>query len=148
MNAPLSVDLAPGLIGSIFDGIQRPLVKIMEKTGNNLIRGVEVPALDMEKKWTFVPTAKVGDAVAPCDILGTVRETPVVEQRIMVPHGVSGKIISLQSGVFTIEETIAVVETAEENRKKSPCCRNGLSVWVALIKKTCSYNAFDYRTSN
>ena len=117
-NAPLSVDLAPGLIGSIFDGIQRPLVKIMERTGNNLTRGVEVPALDMEKKWTFVPTAKVGDIVAPCDVLGTVQETHIVEQRIMVPHGVEGKIVSIQSGEFTIEETIAVIETAGGEKKE------------------------------
>ena len=117
-NAPLSVDLAPGLIGSIFDGIQRPLVKIMEKTGNNLTRGVEVPSLDMEKKWTFVPTAKVGDEVAPCDVLGTVQETHIVEQRIMVPHGVEGKIVSIESGDFTIEETIAVVETKDGEKKE------------------------------
>ena len=117
-NAPLSVDLAPGLIGSIFDGIQRPLVKIMERTGNNLTRGVEVPALDMEKKWTFVPTAKVGDEVAACDILGTVQETHIVEQRIMVPHGIEGKIVSIESGDFTIEETIAVIETADGEKKE------------------------------
>ncbi|MBR3004360.1 MAG: V-type ATP synthase subunit A [Lachnospiraceae bacterium] len=111
-NAPLSVDLGPGLIGSIFDGIQRPLVKIMEKTGNNLTRGVEVPALDMEKKWTFVPTANVGDKVDSCDIIGNVQETPVVVQRIMIPNGVKGTIKSITGGEFTLTDTIAVVETA------------------------------------
>ena len=77
-GAPLSVELGPGLIGSIFDGIQRPLVRIMEESGNNLHRGVEIPSLDREKKWTFVPKAAVGDTVREGDILGVVRETPIV----------------------------------------------------------------------
>ena len=110
-GAPLSVDLGPGLIGSIFDGIQRPLVKIMEMTGNNLKRGVEVPALDMDKKWTFVPTAQVGDEVDSCDILGTVQETHIVVQKIMVPNGVKGKIKSITGGEYTLNDTIAVIET-------------------------------------
>lgn len=109
-GAPLSVDLGPGLIGSIFDGIQRPLVKIKELTGNSLTKGVEVPALDREKKWTFVPTVAVGDEVESGDIIGTVKETPIVEQRIMVPNGVKGKIVSINGGEFTLEETVAVVE--------------------------------------
>ena len=115
-GAPLSVDLGPGLIGSIFDGIQRPLVKIMEMTGNNLTRGVEVPAIDRDKKWIFVPSAKVGDKVGGCDIIGTVQETPIVEQRIMVPPDVEGTIISISEGSYTIEETIAVVESADGKR--------------------------------
>ena len=109
-SAPLSVDLGPGLIGSIFDGIQRPLVNIMQMTGNNLTRGVEVPALNREKKWVFVPTAEIGDKVQGGDIIGTVKETPIVEQRIMIPNGISGKITDIKSGEFTIEETVAVVE--------------------------------------
>ncbi|MBR4883719.1 MAG: V-type ATP synthase subunit A, partial [Lentisphaeria bacterium] len=116
-GAPLSVDLGPGLIGSIFDGIQRPLVKIMQMTGNNLTRGVEVPALDREKKWTFVPTVEVGEQVAGGDIIGTVKETPIVEQRIMIPNGISGKITSIQGGEFTLEEVIAVVETEKGEKK-------------------------------
>ncbi|MCQ2530570.1 MAG: V-type ATP synthase subunit A [Lachnospiraceae bacterium] len=112
-GAPLSVDLGPGLIGSIFDGIQRPLVKIKELTGNSLTKGVEVPALDREKKWTFVPTAAVGDEVEGGDIIGTVKETPVVEQRIMVPNGVKGKIVRIDGGEFTLEETVAVIEDAK-----------------------------------
>ena len=117
-GAPLSVDLGPGLIGSIFDGIQRPLVKIMEMTGNSLGRGVEVPALSREKKWIFVPTAKVGDEVNGGDIIGTVQETPIVEQKIMIPIGVNGKIVSIQGGEYTIEDTVCVVET-EKGEKVS-----------------------------
>ena len=110
-GAPLSVDLGPGLIGSIFDGIQRPLVKIMEMTGNSLGRGVEVPALSREKKWVFVPTAKAGDEVNGGDIIGTVQETPIVEQKIMIPVGVNGRIVSIEGGEYTIEDTVCVVET-------------------------------------
>ncbi len=117
-GAALSVDLGPGLIGSIYDGIQRPLVKIMEMSGNNLQRGVEVPSLDREKKWIFVPTAKVGDEVGPCDIIGTVKETPIVEQKIMIPNGIEGKIVDIKSGEFTVEETVAVVETKDGEKKE------------------------------
>ena len=119
-GAPLSVDLGPGLIGSIFDGIQRPLVKIMQMTGNNLTRGVEVPAIDRETKWVFVPCAKAGDKVQGGDIIGTVQETPIVEQKIMVPNGVSGQIVSINEGAFNIEETIAVVED-EKGRQTNIC---------------------------
>ena len=115
-GAPLSVDLGPGLIGSIFDGIQRPLVKIMQIAGNNLTRGVEVPAIDRDKKWEFVPTVQAGTKVAGGDILGTVQETAIVSQRIMVPNGVKGKIVSITGGKFTIEETIAVIEGDDGKR--------------------------------
>ena len=112
-EAPLSVELGPGLITSIYDGIQRPLDDIMKLTGsNNLQRGVEVPALKRDTKWTFVPTAKVGDEVAGGDVIGTVQETPIVEQKIMVPPGKSGKIKDIKSGEFTVEETICILETA------------------------------------
>jgi V/A-type H+-transporting ATPase subunit A len=112
MEVPLSVELGPGLIGSIYDGIQRPLNKILEKTGTDrLTRGVEVPSLDEDKKWDFVATKAAGDEVQAGDVLGTVQETSVVEQKIMVPYGISGKIKSINSGSFTIRETIAVVET-------------------------------------
>ena len=113
-DAPLSVELGPGLISSIYDGIQRPLNKIMEKTHSNLLtRGVEVPALDREKKWAFVATAKAGDEVEAGDILGTVQETPVVVQKIMVPYGVRGTIKSLSSGSYTVEDVIGVITTAK-----------------------------------
>ncbi len=117
-NVPLSVELGPGLMGSIYDGIQRPLTKIMEVTGGNLLeRGVEVPSLDREKKWDFVATAKVGDSVVAGDIIGTVQETEVVTQRIMVPYGIEGTIKSIESGSFTVEDTVAVVDTADGEKK-------------------------------
>ena len=118
MEVPLSVELGPGLMGSIYDGIQRPLNKIMEATGSNLLsRGVEVAALDRDKKWDFVATASVGEEVETGDVLGTVKETPVVTQKIMVPYGIKGKIKSITSGTFTVEETIAVVETEKGEEK-------------------------------
>ena len=116
---PLSVELGPGLIASIYDGIQRPLDEIMKICGNNLQRGVEVPSLDRQKKWNFVPAAKVGDEIEAGDIIGTVQETSVVEQRIMVPYGVKGKIKEIKAGDFTVEETVASVETAEGIREIS-----------------------------
>ena len=109
-GAPLSVELGPGLIETMYDGIQRPLKGMVEKSGPNITRGISVPALDREKKWEFVATAAVGDEVEAGDIIGTVQETPVVEQRIMVPYRVKGKIKSIASGSYTVEETICVVE--------------------------------------
>ncbi len=108
-GAPLSVELGPGLIETIYDGIQRPLSVLLEKTGTNIARGVSEPALDHEKKWEFVPVAKVGDQVSSGDTLGTVEETVIVTQKIMVPYGVKGTVKSIESGSFTIEETIAVI---------------------------------------
>ena len=81
-NAPLSVELGPGLIGSIFDGIQRPLVRIMNETGNNLKRGIEIPSLDRDASWHFVPTKKVGDKVEAVDIIGLVQESVIIEHKI------------------------------------------------------------------
>ncbi len=108
-GAPLSVELGPGLIGSIFDGIQRPLVDIMEATGTNLKRGVEIPSLNREKKWHFVPVMKVGDAVETGDIIGTVEETEIVTQRIMIPKGIKGTITSIKEGDYTVTDTVAVI---------------------------------------
>lgn len=113
MNVPMSVELGPGLISSIYDGIQRPLDDIMRISGNSLKRGVEVPSLKRDLKWEFVPTASVGDEVEAGDIIGTVQETPVVQQKIMVPYGTKGKIKEIKAGEFTVEETIAVIETAQ-----------------------------------
>ena len=105
-------------MGSIYDGIQRPLTKIMEVTGGNLLaRGVEVPSLDREKKWDFVATAKAGDKVVAGDIIGTVQETEVVTQKIMVPYGIEGTIKSIESGSFTVVDTVAVVETADGDKE-------------------------------
>ena len=109
-GAPLSVELGPGLIGSIFDGIQRPLVDIMEATGSNLKRGVEIPSLKRETKWEFSPTAAVGETVEAGDVIGTVQETDIVIQKIMIPNGIKGKIKSIAKGEHTVTDTIAVVE--------------------------------------
>jgi V/A-type H+-transporting ATPase subunit A len=114
---PLSVELGPGLISSIYDGIQRPLDDIMKLCGNNLMRGVEVPSLKRDIKWPFVPTVKVGDTVVEGDIIGTVQETVVVTQRIMVPYGVKGTVKEIKSGDFTVEETVCVVETEKGERE-------------------------------
>ena len=109
-GVPMSVELGPGLIGSIYDGIQRPLDAIMEVTGGNLLnRGVEVPSLKRDKKWEFVPTAQVGDKVTGGDIIGTVQETDVVQQKIMIPVGVAGTITYISAGEYTVTATVAVV---------------------------------------
>ncbi len=116
-GAPMSVELGPGLITSIYDGIQRPLDDIMKVSGNNLQRGVEVASLKRDKKWEFVPTVKAGEEVEAGDIIGTVQETAVVEQKIMVPYGVSGTVKEIKSGEFTVEEVVAVVETKDGDRE-------------------------------
>ena len=113
LEKPLSVELGPGLIETIYDGIQRPLSALLEKCGSNIARGVSEPALDHSKLWEFVPVAKEGDEVEAGDVLGTVQETIVVTQKIMVPYGVSGKVKMIKGGKFTIDEVIAVVVDAE-----------------------------------
>lgn len=110
---PLSVELAPGLIEGIFDGIQRPLEKIVENYGDRITRGLKVNNLDREKKWRFVPEKKIGDEVIPGDVLGSVQETAIVSHKILVPFGVSGKITDIREGDFTITETIAKVGDKE-----------------------------------
>ncbi|NLF28152.1 MAG: V-type ATP synthase subunit A [Clostridiales bacterium] len=110
-GAPLSVELGPGLIESIFDGIQRPLTAIREKTGDRIMRGVEASALDREKKWVFEPAAKVGDGVSGGSVLGNVQETAVVVHRIMVPPNVTGTVKEIREGSFAIDEVVAVLET-------------------------------------
>ena len=117
MEVPMSVELGPGLITSIYDGIQRPLDDIMKVSGNNLKRGVEVPSLKRNLKWEFVPTVKVGDEVEAGDVIGTVQETIVVQQKIMVPYGIKGTIKEIKAGEFTVEETVAVVETADGDKE-------------------------------
>ena len=115
---PLSVELGPGLISSIYDGIQRPLNKIMEKTGtNNLSRGVEVDALDRSLKWDFVPTCKVGDELTNGDVIGTVKETAVVTQKIMVPYGISGTVKEIKAGSFSVDETVCVLSTENGDKE-------------------------------
>ena len=114
---PLSVELGPGLISSIYDGIQRPLDDIMKICGNNLARGVEVPSLKRDIKWTFVPVAKVGDKVTAGDIIGTVQETVVVTQKIMVPYGVEGTVKEIKAGDFTVDEVVCIVATDKGDRE-------------------------------
>ena len=121
---PLSVELGPGLIEGIFDGIQRPLEKIRELVGNSLVRGIEMPALDRDKKWHFVPKVKPGDKVVGGDILGTVQETEIVEHRIMVKPGVVGTVKAIAEGDYTVTEQIGLIETA-----------NGDELPVTLMQK-------------
>ena len=111
---PLSVELGPGLVTTMFDGIQRPLDAIRAIAGDFLTRGVEMPGLDRDKKWHFNPTVKVGDEVGPGDIIGTVQETAVVLHKIMVPPGVSGKVKSIEEGEFTVVDPVCVVEGDKE----------------------------------
>ena len=114
---PLSVELGPGLIESMFDGIQRPLDAFMKAANSAFLsKGVEVKSLNREKKWPFVPTAKVGDKVSAGDVIGTVQETAVVLHRIMVPFGVEGTIKEIKAGDFNVEEVIAVVETEKGDK--------------------------------
>ena len=123
-GSPLSVELGPGLIGSIYDGIQRPLDEIMRVSGNNLERGVEVPSLNREKKWSFVPTVKVGDKVESGDCLGTVKETEIVVQKIMVPNKISGTVKSINGGEYTVDSVIAVITD-----------KNGVDREVTMMQK-------------
>lgn len=115
---PLSVELGPGLIESMFDGIQRPLDAFLKAAGTNFLsRGVHVKSLNREKKWAFESSVKVGDSVQAGDVVGVVQETPVVEHRIMVPFGIEGTIKEIKSGEFTVEETIAVIATDKGDKE-------------------------------
>ncbi len=115
-SVPMSVELGPGLIASIYDGIQRPLDAIRDLTGDRLIRGAEVPSLSREKKWHFTPSAQEGEQVGAGDVLGIVRETDIVLHKIMVPPGIGGTVKAIAEGDFTIEQTVAVLasEKGEE----------------------------------
>ena len=117
MGVPMSVELGPGLIASIYDGIQRPLDDIMKISGNNLKRGVEVPSLKRDRKWEFVPAVKAGDQVESGDVIGTVQETVLVQQKIMVPYGVRGTVKEIRAGSFTVEETVAVISEEQGDRE-------------------------------
>ena len=114
---PLSVELGPGMLEHMYDGIQRPLQKLEDLAGNFLKRGVTAPALNRETKWEFKPTKKAGDELVPGDILGTVEETTVLTHKIMVPSGVSGKLKDIKEGSYTVEETIATIETEDGDKE-------------------------------
>ncbi len=116
-NEPLSVELGPGIIEGIYDGIQRPLNKLVEATGDRIARGVSMSALDREKKWKFVPKVAKGDKVTAGDVIGTVQENKVVEHRIMVPFGVEGTVSKISEGEFTIDEVVCTVKTDKGDRK-------------------------------
>ncbi|MGI6485584.1 MAG: V-type ATP synthase subunit A [Tepidanaerobacteraceae bacterium] len=109
-GVPLSVELGPGMLEGIFDGIQRPLNVIADKAGSYITRGIDEPALNREKKWKFQPTVKKGDKVTEGDIIGTVQETVIIEHRIMVPPGVSGIIEEIFEGEFTVTETVSKIK--------------------------------------
>ncbi len=115
---PLSVELGPGLIETIYDGIQRPLEELRRLTGATIRRGMEAPALSRTKKWAFTPLVKAGDNVSTGDVLGTVQETPVVLHKIMVPHGVEGTVSSIEAGSFTVDQTVAVLRTADGEERR------------------------------
>ncbi len=116
-NMPLSVELAPGIIGGIFDGIQRPLEDMRKISGSTIKRGVTLPSIDRNKKWDFKPKKKVGDIVQPGDILGVVQETVLIEHRVMVPYDISGKIVSIEEGSFNVTEVIARIENEKKEIK-------------------------------
>ncbi len=133
-GAPLSVELGPGMIESIYDGIQRPLEKIMAICGNTIQRGVEVSPIDHEKKWEFVPRVSVGDHVVGGDIIGTVQETSVMEHRIMVPYGTEGTVVDIKSGSFNVLETVCVLE------------KDGKKIELPMMQKWAVRNGRPYKT--
>lgn len=116
-NEPLSVELGPGIIEGIYDGIQRPLTKLVEATGDRIGRGVSMSALDREKKWKFTPRVAKGDKVTAGDIIGVVQENKIVEHRIMVPYGIEGTVSKISEGEFTIDEVVCVVKTKDGDKK-------------------------------
>jgi len=130
---PLSVELGPGLIKGIFDGIQRPLEKIREKAGNNLTRGIEVPSLDRDVKWRFYPTAEPGAKLTGGDVVGYVNETDVVKHKIMVPPGAEGVLVELKEGDYTVTDEIGYIQS--ENGKKTPLTL--MQTWKQSFRPIC-----------
>jgi V/A-type H+-transporting ATPase subunit A len=117
-GAPLSVELGPGLIGGIFDGIQRPLDTLVAMEGDHITRGAFAPALDREKEWEFTARCKPGDRVTGGDIIGVVQETEILEHRVMIPPGKAGTIVEIQSGVFKVTDVVAILETDRGAREE------------------------------
>ncbi|MCM8795384.1 MAG: V-type ATP synthase subunit A [Candidatus Omnitrophica bacterium] len=122
-NEPLSVDLGPGLISSIYDGIQRPLDVIRSLSGDFISRGIEAPALDQNKVWYFKPQVKIGQIVSSGDILGIVQETPLIKHKIMLPVGIQGEIIEIKEGEFRIKDVIAKIKTKDNQIKEINLCQ-------------------------
>jgi len=119
-GSPLSVELGPGMLNGIYDGIQRPLTEIREMTGHTITRGVTIPALNRTKIWEFVPTVKVGDKVTGGDVIGTVQETSAILHKILVPIGIAGTVVSIEAGSYTVEDTVCLVKDSKgENHKLS-----------------------------
>lgn len=119
IGEPMSAELGPGLIGSIFDGIQRPLDDIRKLSGSNLKRGIEVPSLKRDRLWKFTPAVKAGDKITAGDVIGTVPETDIVLHKIMVPNGISGTVKSINEGEFHITDTVCIIETDKGEEKLS-----------------------------
>ncbi len=129
-DRPLSVELGPGLIESIFDGTQRPLDVIRELSGDYITRGIDIPSLDRKRRWRFTPVAVKGTAVTPGCVLGVVRETEIVEHRVMVPHGVSGVLEEVYEGDFTVTDPVALVRDGKEAREVAM-----MQVWPVRIPR-------------
>jgi V/A-type H+/Na+-transporting ATPase subunit A len=123
---PLSIQLGPGLLTSIYDGIQRPLPILRDKSGDFISRGIFIPALDQEKKWEFIPTKKNGDSVSQGEIIGEVQETPLISHKIMVPYGVNGQLSEIKEGKYTVNENVAKVKT------NNTVVDIGLSTWWSV----------------
>jgi V/A-type H+-transporting ATPase subunit A len=115
-GGPLVVELGPGLLGQVYDGLQRPLVELAARTGDFLMRGVGASALPRERRWPFSPRVRAGQAVGPGDVLGTVPESPTLEHRVLVPPGLSGRVLSIEAGAFTVDETVALIETVDRRQ--------------------------------
>lgn len=126
---PLAVELGPGLISGIFDGIQRPLNIIREQAGDYITRGINIPGLDRKKKWAFKPAVKKADQVTTGDILGNVQESSLVVHKIMVPYGVEGEIVNIKEGEFSVEETIAEIKLSGGGKNQSPYKISMLQKW-------------------
>ncbi len=114
---PLSVELGPGLLEGMYDGIQRPLDKLLEASGDRIAAGVDMPALSYTKIWKFEPSLKVGDKVVGGDIIGTVQENSIFNHKILVPYGVEGEIVDIKGGDFTVKDVVAVVKTAKGDKQ-------------------------------
>jgi len=121
---PLSVELGPGVLKSIYDGIQRPLDLIKQKAGDYLTRGITVPAIDKDKKWDFTPAVKTGDKLSEGDIIGTIPETKVIVNKVMVPPGMQGTVERIEDGKFKVQETLCVLKDGNKKHEIS-----AMQVW-------------------